>query len=131
VTGRGAALVVADVDNVGDVALPAMIEQCCEAVDWTARNAASFGGPRPHLPRRPFVGRAPRELRSARQYPGEGHHFDEPRQLADPGSDLSAMLHALMKSKRCCLIAGSAPLCGARPRRLHAHERHGVARSRP
>jgi hypothetical protein len=25
------------------------------------------------------------------------NHFDEPRQLADPGSDLSAMLYALMK----------------------------------
>jgi len=44
VTGRGAALVVADFDNVGEVPLPAMVEQCREAVDWTARNAASFGG---------------------------------------------------------------------------------------
>ena len=44
VTGRGAALVVPDFDNVGVVPLPAMIEQCREAVDWTVRNAASFGG---------------------------------------------------------------------------------------
>ena len=44
VTGRGAALVVPDFDNVSVVPLPAMIEQCREAVDWTVRNAASFGG---------------------------------------------------------------------------------------
>lgn len=44
VTGRGAALVVPEFDNVGVVPLPRMIEQCREAVDWTVRNAASFGG---------------------------------------------------------------------------------------
>ena len=43
-TGRGAALVVTDFNNVSEVSLPAMIEQCREAVDWTVRNAASFGG---------------------------------------------------------------------------------------
>jgi arylformamidase len=43
-TGRGAALVVPDFDNVSAVSLPTMIEQCREAVDWTVRNAASFGG---------------------------------------------------------------------------------------
>jgi arylformamidase len=44
VTGRGAALVVPEFDNVGAVPLPTMIEQCREAVDWTVRNAESFGG---------------------------------------------------------------------------------------
>jgi arylformamidase len=44
VTGRGAALVVPEFDNVGVVPLPRMIEQCREAVDWTVRNAESFGG---------------------------------------------------------------------------------------
>jgi arylformamidase len=44
VTGRGAALVVPEFDNVRVVPLPRMIEQCREAVDWTVRNAASFGG---------------------------------------------------------------------------------------
>jgi arylformamidase len=44
VTGRGAALVVSDFNNVSEVGLPAMIEQCREAVAWTVRNAASFGG---------------------------------------------------------------------------------------
>ena len=44
VTGRGAALVVPEFNNVGEVSLPAMVEQCREAVDWTVRNAASFGG---------------------------------------------------------------------------------------
>jgi arylformamidase len=44
VTARGAALVVPEFDNVSVVPLPAMIEQCREAVDWTVRNAASFGG---------------------------------------------------------------------------------------
>ena len=44
VTGRGAALVVPEFDNVSEVPLPTMIEQCREAVDWTVRNAASFGG---------------------------------------------------------------------------------------
>ena len=43
-TGRGAALVVTDFNNVSEVSLPAMIEQCREALDWTVRNAASFGG---------------------------------------------------------------------------------------
>ena len=41
---RGAALVVPDFDNVATVPLPDMIEQCREAVSWTAKNAASFGG---------------------------------------------------------------------------------------
>ena len=41
---RGAALVVPDFDNVAAVPLSAMIEQCREAVDWTVKNAASFGG---------------------------------------------------------------------------------------
>ena len=44
VTSRGAALVVPEFDNVGAVPLPAMIEQCREAVDWAVRNAESFGG---------------------------------------------------------------------------------------
>jgi arylformamidase len=44
VTGRGAAFVAADFNNVSEVPLPAMIEQCREAVEWTVRNAASFGG---------------------------------------------------------------------------------------
>lgn len=44
VTGKGAALVVPEFDNVGVVPLPRMIEQCREAVDWTVRNAPSFGG---------------------------------------------------------------------------------------
>jgi arylformamidase len=44
VTGRGAALVVPEFNNVSEVALPQMIAQCREAVDWTVRNAASFGG---------------------------------------------------------------------------------------
>src|SRR6476619_164688 len=44
VTGKNAALVVPEFDNVGVVPLPRMIEQCREAVDWTVRNAASFGG---------------------------------------------------------------------------------------
>src|SRR5260370_41030604 len=43
-TGRGAALVVPDFDNVSEVPLSGMIEQCREAVDWTVRHAASFGG---------------------------------------------------------------------------------------
>jgi arylformamidase len=41
---RGAALVVPDFDNVATVPLPQMIEQCRQAVDWTVKNAASFGG---------------------------------------------------------------------------------------
>jgi len=44
ITRRGAVFVAADFDNVSEVPLPAMIEQCREAVDWTVRNAASFGG---------------------------------------------------------------------------------------
>ena len=44
VTRRGAALVVPEFDNVSVVPLPAMIEQCREAVAWTVRHAASFGG---------------------------------------------------------------------------------------
>jgi arylformamidase len=44
VTGKGAALVVPDFDNVSQVPLPRMIKQCREAVEWTVRHAASFGG---------------------------------------------------------------------------------------
>jgi arylformamidase len=44
VTGRGAALVVPEFNNVSEVSLPQMIEQCREAVDWTVRHAQSFGG---------------------------------------------------------------------------------------
>jgi arylformamidase len=44
VTGRGAAFLAVDFNNVSEVSLPAMIEQCRDAVDWAARNAASFGG---------------------------------------------------------------------------------------
>jgi len=44
VTGRGAALVVPEFNNVSEVSLPQMVEQCREAVDWTVRNAKSFGG---------------------------------------------------------------------------------------
>ncbi len=44
ITGRGAALVVPEFNNVSEVSLPAMVEQCREAVDWTVRNAPSFGG---------------------------------------------------------------------------------------
>jgi len=44
VTGKGAALVVPEFDNVSVVPLPRMIEQCREAVDWTVRHAATFGG---------------------------------------------------------------------------------------
>jgi arylformamidase len=44
VTGRGAALVVPEFNNVSEVSLPQMVEQCREAVDWTVRNARSFGG---------------------------------------------------------------------------------------
>lgn len=42
--GRGAVLVVPDFDSVAEVPLPAMIGQCREAVEWTVRHAASFGG---------------------------------------------------------------------------------------
>lgn len=41
---RGAALVVPDFNNVSEVSLPVMIEQCREAIDWTVHHAASFGG---------------------------------------------------------------------------------------
>ena len=41
---RCAALVVPDFDNVAAVPLPGMIEQCRQAVAWTVKNAASFGG---------------------------------------------------------------------------------------
>jgi arylformamidase len=44
VTGRGAAFVAVDFNNVSEVPLPAMVEQCRDAIDWTARHAASFGG---------------------------------------------------------------------------------------
>jgi arylformamidase len=43
-TGKGAAFLAADFDNVATVPLPAMVEQCREAVEWAVRNAASFGG---------------------------------------------------------------------------------------
>jgi arylformamidase len=42
--GRGAAFLAIDFNNVSEVPLPAMIEQCCEAIDWVARHAVSFGG---------------------------------------------------------------------------------------
>ena len=44
VTGRGAALVVPEFNNVSEVSLPQMVAQCREAVDWTVLHAASFGG---------------------------------------------------------------------------------------
>jgi arylformamidase len=44
VTSRGAAFLAVDFNNVSEVPLPTMIEQCREAIDWTARHAASFGG---------------------------------------------------------------------------------------
>ena len=44
VTGRGAALVVPEFNNVSEVSLPKMVEQCREAVAWTIQHAASFGG---------------------------------------------------------------------------------------
>lgn len=71
-----------------------MIEQCCEAVDWTARNAASFGGD----PDRIYLAghSSGAHLASCVEI-FSPNHFDEPRQLADPCSDLSAMLYALMK----------------------------------
>jgi arylformamidase len=43
VTARGAAFLAVDFNNVSEVPLPAMIEQCREAVSWAVRNAASFG----------------------------------------------------------------------------------------
>lgn len=43
-TGRGAAFLAVDFNNVSEVSLPAMVEQCRDAVAWAARNAASFGG---------------------------------------------------------------------------------------
>ena len=181
VTGKGAALVVPEFDNVGVVPLPRMIEQCREAVDWTVRHAESFGGDpgrvylaghssgahlascvllgQPpvkgallisgmydlHAPllsaRSKYVKITPQELdaASAMRHLGrircpvavawsvgdspefrrqgrvlsaalEGmgrlasgtevftpNHFEEPRQLADPDSALSAVLHSLMK----------------------------------
>ena len=178
--GKGAALVVPDFNNVAEVGLPAMIEQCREAVDWTVKNAASFGGDPAkiylaghssgahlascvllgdsavkgallisgmydlHAPmlsaRAKYVKITPEELdaasamrhlgrircpvavawsvgdspefrRQARVFAAalEGmgrlasrtevfspNHFEEPRQLADPDSTLSCVLHALM-----------------------------------
>ncbi|HTR85636.1 MAG TPA: alpha/beta hydrolase [Reyranella sp.] len=44
ITGRGAVFVAPDFNNVSEVPLPAMIQQCREAVDWTVRHAESFGG---------------------------------------------------------------------------------------
>jgi arylformamidase len=41
---RGAALVVPDFNNVSEVPLLGMVEQCREAVAWTVKNAASLGG---------------------------------------------------------------------------------------
>lgn len=180
VTGRGAALVVPEFDNVGVVPLPAMIQQCREAVDWTVRHAASFGGDPDriylaghssgahlascvllgdaaikgallisgmydlHAPllsaRSKYVKITPQELdaASAMRHLGRircpvavawstgdspefrrqgrvlsdalqgmgrlagraeifsANHFEEPRQLADPGSELSRMLYSLM-----------------------------------
>lgn len=43
-TGRGAVLVVPEFNNVSEVSLAQMIAQCRQAVDWTVRNADSFGG---------------------------------------------------------------------------------------
>src|SRR5580698_10014888 len=43
VTGRGAALVVPEFNNVSEVPLPTMVEQCAEAVAWTMKHAESFG----------------------------------------------------------------------------------------
>jgi arylformamidase len=181
VTGRGAALVVPEFNNVSEVSLPTMVEQCREAVDWTMRHAASFGGDPDrvylaghssgahlascvllgdlpikgallisglydlHAPllsaRSKYVKVTPEELDalSAMRHLGrircpvavawsvgdspefrrqaqvlaaalEGmgrlasraeifspNHFEEPRQLADPDSALSRVLHALMK----------------------------------
>jgi arylformamidase len=42
--GRGAAYLTPDFNNVKQVRLPDMIEQCRSAVEWAVRNAASFGG---------------------------------------------------------------------------------------
>jgi arylformamidase len=181
VTGRGAALVVPDFDNVSVVPLPRMIEQCREAVEWTVRHAASFGGDAGrvylaghssgahlascvllgdaaikgallisgmydlHAPllsaRSRYVKITPQELdaASAMRHLGRircpvavawsvgdspefrrhgrvlsdalqgmgrlasrseifsANHFEEPRQLADPDSDLSRVLYSLMK----------------------------------
>ncbi len=178
--GRGAALVVPDFNNVAEVPLPAMIGQCREAVEWTMRNAASFGGDADriylaghssgahlascvllgglplkgallisgmydlHAPmlsaRAKYVKITPEELdaASAMRHLGRircpvavawsvgdspefrrqgrvlsdalqgmgrlagrlevfsANHFEEPRQLTDPASDLSRLLHGLM-----------------------------------
>jgi len=178
---KGAALVVPEFDNVSVVPLPRMVEQCRDAVDWTVRNAASFGGDPDrvylaghssgahlascvllgdppvkgallisgmydlHAPllsaRSKYVKITPEELdaASAMRHLGrircpvavawsvgdspefrrqaqvfaaalEGmgklasrtevfspNHFEEPRQLADPDSTLSRVLHALMR----------------------------------
>jgi arylformamidase len=168
--GRGAALVVPDFNNVSEVPLPAMIEQCREAVAWTVRHAASFGGDPGriylaghssgalpikaallisgmydlHAPllsaRAKYVKITPEELdaASAMRHLGRircpvavawsvgdspefrrhgqvlsaalqgmgrlagrlevfsANHFEEPRQLADPGSALSRLLYSLM-----------------------------------
>jgi arylformamidase len=42
--GRGAAYLAPDFNNVRQVRLPDMIEQCRSAVEWAVRNAPSFGG---------------------------------------------------------------------------------------
>src|SRR5215469_10077642 len=44
ITARGAAFLAVDFNNVSEVPLPAMVEQCRDAVAWAAHNAASFGG---------------------------------------------------------------------------------------
>ncbi len=44
VVGRGAAFLAPDFNNVTQVRLPEMIEQCRKAVGWAVRNAESFGG---------------------------------------------------------------------------------------
>lgn len=44
VVGRGAAYLVPDFNNIKQVPLPDMIEQCRSAVEWAVRNAARFGG---------------------------------------------------------------------------------------
>ena len=43
-TARGAAYLATDFNNVSEVPLLTMVEQCRQAIDWTVRHAASFGG---------------------------------------------------------------------------------------
>jgi arylformamidase len=42
--GRGAAYVTPDFESLKTVTLPQMVENCRRALEWTFRNAASFGG---------------------------------------------------------------------------------------